>query len=309
MGLLQDIQADAVDSGRPVGDLLRKCKILAARLQYEPLAEWVDHELNGYGDSDALPSYRGPFPADVLGNFLGIGWSQAKGMPIARASVDEEDRDLLFTVKFSQGVAHFESLLASGSGEGGSFSVPWTGDAVAKYQSSLVEGPMSLTSARIVMSRAQITEFIDQIRNRVLTFALEIEGENPDAGESPPGADPPPVASAKIEQLYITNVLGGQNVVASGSDNIISDFEQVTQGDWGALDKALEAFGVTPAEREDLLAAIGDDGELAGDDPGPAVQRWLGAMSAAGARGTTKLAPGVTSSMIATVVMQHLGLA
>ena len=115
----------------------------------------------------------------------------------------------------------------------------------------------------------------------------------------------PPRSSSSTSPTF----LAGQNVVASGSDNIISDFEQVAQGDWGALDKALEAFGVTPAEREELLAAIGDDGELAGDDPGPAVQRWLGAMSAAGARGTTKLAPGVTSSMIATVVMQHLGLA
>lgn len=55
MSLLRDIQQAAVDSSIPLSDLLRKCTLLAARLQNDELRSWVARELNGYESADELP--------------------------------------------------------------------------------------------------------------------------------------------------------------------------------------------------------------------------------------------------------------
>jgi hypothetical protein len=55
MTLLRDIQEAALDSKVNLADLLRKCKVLAARLKHEEFATWVDWELNGYPERKMLP--------------------------------------------------------------------------------------------------------------------------------------------------------------------------------------------------------------------------------------------------------------
>ena len=54
MSLLREIQNDAVNSKVKVSDLLRKCKILAARLGNDDFKIWIDSELcNGLMKSDS----------------------------------------------------------------------------------------------------------------------------------------------------------------------------------------------------------------------------------------------------------------
>ena len=48
MTLLREIQADAVDTNVDISVLLRKCKVLAARLGNKEFNLWVERELNGY---------------------------------------------------------------------------------------------------------------------------------------------------------------------------------------------------------------------------------------------------------------------
>ncbi len=52
MSLLREIQNAAVDETVSLAVLLRKCKILAARLGNIEFKTWVDKELNGY-DNDS----------------------------------------------------------------------------------------------------------------------------------------------------------------------------------------------------------------------------------------------------------------
>ena len=49
MSLLQDIQNAAVDANVPISTLLRKCAVLAARLNNDKLRAWVAKELNCLG--------------------------------------------------------------------------------------------------------------------------------------------------------------------------------------------------------------------------------------------------------------------
>ena len=48
MSLLREIQEAAIDGSIDLPTLLRKCKVLAARLGNDDFTDWVDAELNGY---------------------------------------------------------------------------------------------------------------------------------------------------------------------------------------------------------------------------------------------------------------------
>ena len=63
MSLLKEIQDLAVEPSVELSTLLRKCKILAARLGNPEFKVWVEFELNGYPDELTIPSYR-VFPTD-----------------------------------------------------------------------------------------------------------------------------------------------------------------------------------------------------------------------------------------------------
>jgi hypothetical protein len=58
MSLLREIQEAAIDAKLPLATLLRKCKVLGARLGNGEFKEWVENELNGYTSTDDLPEYR-----------------------------------------------------------------------------------------------------------------------------------------------------------------------------------------------------------------------------------------------------------
>src|SRR5262245_2671310 len=89
--LLREIQAASTDPSVDTSNLLRKCKILAARLGHDELATWVRHELEGYPDQKSVPAYR-RLKVTAVGHFdRGFG-STAENAPIPVLSLPKEVR-------------------------------------------------------------------------------------------------------------------------------------------------------------------------------------------------------------------------
>lgn len=57
-GLVEEIQALALDSTVNIADLLRRVKLAAVKLNLQDTIEWVDSELKGYDSEDNVPDYR-----------------------------------------------------------------------------------------------------------------------------------------------------------------------------------------------------------------------------------------------------------
>src|SRR5437016_6201494 len=109
MSLLHEIQDGATEDTVSLGSLLRKTKLLAARLGVKEIGEWAEHELSGYSINDELPPYRGPFDAIVLGHGTD-GWRECMDFPIPPMALSEQVREgFLFKLSFSQGVTELES--------------------------------------------------------------------------------------------------------------------------------------------------------------------------------------------------------
>ena len=304
MTLVREIQVGATDNATPLSDLLRKAKILAVRLGNRRLEEWVDRELNGYSTSDPLPPYRRAGPNRVLGHFAGPFGSGLQNGEIPSAIVDSDDRQNLFHHRFLEGVAHYEAILADRS-EDGQLLVYWPGNALLKYANRIYEG-LTTMSAMQQLSPATIAGLLDGVRNRLLELALEVERENPDAGEAPIGSEPvPPAQLDRIVQNVL--VYGGQNTIAAGQ--VTQHVQQITTGSaWEEIRRDLEGVGVPADDVAQLRDALESDGEAtAAGELGPATQGWIGRIAGRVAAGALELAQGVSVEVLTQVILRALG--
>jgi hypothetical protein len=157
-----------------------------------------------------------------------------------------------------------------------------------------------MTADRVV-SVSVVTGILDTIRTRVLTFALEIEEEAPEAGETGPGT----VSKERLTQIFNTFIYGDQATVAAAGRDVVQHAAQLPSA-WTALRTELEALGVEHADLEELEEAIRADGsETAG--LGTETQGWLGRMTARMAAGATHIGTGATAEVLGGILLRHLG--
>jgi hypothetical protein len=210
MTLLQAIQAAATDSSVDLGDLLRKCKILAAKLRHADFALWVTRELNGYEDEANVPTYRHVTTLS-RGNFGGPTGPRLENVQIPIHLLDADLRALATTISFTQSVSALAEMLRNAEQD---LSAPWPSDAISHCQRHvrMFDNGMLLQHAWLVIPRASVRAVVDTVKTRVLDFALAIEQDAPDAGELPPGAEAP-LASERIQFIFETTIQNGQAVI------------------------------------------------------------------------------------------------
>ena len=214
MSLLRDIQDSAVDSQVPLTSLLRKCKILAVRLGSDEFKKWIDAELNGYSSKDAVPQYR-VLRVNSKGHFSGPFQSSMRNADIPLSCIPEKFRENLRTSYLMESIAALESLVENTNG--GLAQEPWNPDLVAYVGQNIYEG-MNCVQAWKVIPINSVVSAIDSVRTRILNFVLEIETENPDAGEASVNSNPVP--KDKVMQIFNTYITGNVGNVATGSTNV-----------------------------------------------------------------------------------------
>lgn len=306
MNLLADIQTAAVDPNHSVGDLLRKCQILAFRLKHEPFKTWVASELNGYTKEDDLPPYRASMRGEIKAHLSGPYGRSGSNVSVPISLFPKDVRDQVTRFDFYQGVAILESMVAQAKEIGQpSIHSPFPVEIYARLEIWQDYQTMKMWLEVPISSVAGV---LDQVRSRALTFALEIEEENPAAGE-PKGAQghgEPPVPLARTDAIFNTVIFGG--VVAIGPNASVNI--EVVPGDLDSLMRYLEAHGIEKGDREELAEAIKSDAAEAGPKQGPGkrVSAWLGKVSLKMAASGGRIGEGTAATVIATAVARFLGL-
>lgn len=213
MSLLSQIQNAAIDSSIGLPTLLRKCTLLASRLESEELKVWINCELSGYSNNDELPEYR-KLKVNSKGHFSGAFGSGLRNADIPLSSVPEQLRESLGSHHLKESVAALEALAQSSSSN---LQVPWNPDLVAYLGENIYQN-MNCMQAWKVISTASIIAMVDTVRTRVLNFSLEIEAQNPSAGESALNSNPVP--TEKVHQIFNTYITGTVQNLTSGSSNV-----------------------------------------------------------------------------------------
>jgi len=300
MSLIEQIQQAAVDSDSDLGQVLRLCKILAARLDSRPLEEWLSWESNGYPKEADLPNYR-VFPLILKGHFTGAFGSALRFAPIPAASIPKAIRESVTRFHCRQSVSAIADIIKP---RPGSLRAPLQN--MAPYLGTSVYSDMNCLDVWGEFSDSQLVEVLNSVRNRVLDFVLALWKEHPNAGE--PVASDKKIKSDQVSQIFHTTVYGGAaNVVGAGHHSTLTF--SIQSGDFRALEQTLREKGVEPADLAALQQAINDDPKpVDASKFGPRVANWIGNMLGKAASGMWGMTVETGGALLTSALAKYYGL-
>jgi hypothetical protein len=305
MSLLHEIQEAALDSKVDISDLLRKCLVLAIRLENKDFQKWVDQELDGYADGADLPEYR-VLKANSYGHFTN-GYCQLQNYIIPSRTIPEEIREVATTVYLGNAISALDYMVKHA--KEGSLQFAWPGDIIA-FISNKVYVDYSCIAAYNHISVSSIAAIIDTVRTRVLEFVLEIKKEAPNAGDALTG--PQPIAPERVRQIFYTIVMGNVGNLASGGSGISqSSYQEIRQGDLESLKEYLLGLGIgiQPVDIQELENALVDDEERCLQETiGDRTKKWIEKIAGNASEGIGGVGIGVAADLIAKGIAMYLGL-
>ena len=306
MSLLREITDAAVDANVEISTLLRKCKVLAARLGNKDFDSWVEHELNGYNSPDEVPSYRILERVQSHGNFVGMFQSSASDIPIPPSLIPKEYRDFLTKSYFMDAISYYSNLLGH-TDKKGTFAENWPADYLRIFGSKIYKN-MNCFSAWKVIPEGSVASLLDNVRNRVLSFTLNIEAEAPDAGETEPKVQP--IANERVTQIFNNYIQGDVTNLATGSQPTI-EVTQVTiiKSDLSTLKNYLSTIGLDEKDIAELAEAIdADETSRNQNDLGSRVKSWLGKMVSKAGTSSWNVTTTVATQLLIKALSQYYGL-
>lgn len=299
MSLLQEIQAAAVEADSDLGTILRKCKLLAARLGSKQLEDWLLWESNGYPDEVEVPDYR-IWPLQVWGQFSSVRY--IRKAPVPTAALPEKARDHYRRYKCQLSVAAVENALCE-SDDG---MIHVSTDDLALMLGDVFAHENCIQSWA-EFGTQNLVELLNSVRNRVLDFALAVWKEYPEAGEAN-SSNPAQVSPAAISQIFNTTVYGGSaNLVGNVTESTVTF--NVERGDFDTLREVLVANDVAEEDIEELSQALqAEDAPTEAGKYGPRVSAWISKMMRKAADGSWKIGLGAAGTLVAQLIAKFYGL-
>ena len=230
--------------GVPISDILRKAKILASQLNNKDLRRWIDAELKGYDNADDLPDYR-KLNSPNLGTFAGPFGSGVKNVLIPVTLLPDAIRKFVTDpMEITHGVKEIEASATSGA----KLRIPWPPEVVmlAREHVPMQDGAV-LAEAWKPYTKSQMDGILEQVRNRLLDFLLELQQIDPEVLESDDAIRSFP--GDKVQNLFQTFIHGGHNIVATGTEFTQKATQNVASGDTQALIDHLRNIGLDETTR------------------------------------------------------------
>lgn len=304
MTLLEDIQNSAIEAKSDLAELLRKCKLLAARLGSKPLEVWLLWESNGYPKEWPVPEYR-IWPLQVFGHFAGPFGSGIRNAPIPMdmlSFVSDKQKESYRRYQCRDSIAAIEALLRDS--KKGKVGVT-TGNLAIAIGTKLYE-TQNCVQTWAEFGTGQLVEVLNSVRNRILDFALAVGKESPSAGEIV--AESEKIAQARVNQIFNFTIHGGSpNIVGTTTDSSVS-FNIGTK-DFTSLEKFLLEKGADPTDIAELKEAVASDPvPTTPGSFGTKVASWMGRMVAKAASGGWQIGAGAAGKLLADAITRYYGL-
>ncbi len=246
-GLVEEIQAQAIDRKSSVSDLLRKVKLAAVKLNLDEAVEWGERELTGYTKAEDVPDYR---------IIRGSMFSHPRFHGQMAISGDPETVIKLSTQRLFEPIASLESLLDQES----------NGTLMIKLDEWITHRINQLNGGShhpiyIHFTRSVIVTIIDRVRNMVLDWAVGLERQGI-MGEGLSFSVAEKEKAASVGQtITIGTLYGGMNNASVTGDNNTTTVSaensvQVDNSIFTDLSSAIESNVTDAADKEIMLALV-----------------------------------------------------
>jgi hypothetical protein len=293
VSLLDDIRDEALDSTVSLSSVLRKCLVLAAKLKYDPLRDWVSLELNGYKKRGDLPDYRKAH-GDIKINYIS-GLYRNSGQQLPYIEELKNMRDKMEEIHIMQSVDELEAMKDQDS-----LHMPLGPDLVALINHYVDDPYVQVYGAYVPVPGSLLSGVLSTVRTRILQFVLEIEDAFPEGDINK--VSMPKAAREAAEKAFQQVIYNHGTIAMDGAvANVINVDQRVVVGDLNSLHAFLEAEGFDPQDFPALDEALvePDAIEEAAEGNGP-VAKW----SAEAAKKVAKSAGNVVTQTITQVAIK-----
>jgi hypothetical protein len=148
-----------------------------------------------------------------------------------------------------QPIGAYTSLIAGGNRSDAQEN--WPPELVAHFGGNIYQDMNCMTAWKIIPYGA-IAALVDTIKTRVLSFCLEIEAVDPDAGESPLNTSS--ISQDRISQVFNTYISGTVQNVATGGSQFSQQATTTSGPSEEVFRQLLEA--ITSMRQEDSNAPV-----------------------------------------------------
>lgn len=302
MGLLAEIQNDAVNDTTPVATLLRKVMVLASNLDSGVLEDWVKLEMNGYPVDVEVPEYR-----RIKMNFKVSGANIAykiTGMPIAtRLVASATGVEDIHIFRCRQAIA---TIVPVDVNTANPMTVSMNNYSHMLY-GKVIEESYDIHNFWGEFSASQVHGIIDAVRNRVLEFVLALKKKYPDAGEVDGMTTKEPAVGSTVNHIFNTTINGNAGVVGNANHSSVNF--TVNHGNLQDLRHQLTAHGLEAADVAELEVALADEPKVGEDKKfGPKVAGWLGKMAGKAASGVWGAGLEAGTAILQRALLGYYGL-
>lgn len=294
MSLLEEIIAGASGDQMPTSTLLRKCMVLAAKLDSKPAEDWVEWELNGYPEAVPVPDYR-HLPMLIKVDLVDIA-KRANGWVVPPEFLDENGKRFM-EHHYRVSIGEIEDYLAKGEA-----TLHFQVGNLVGYLMAQKFTEMDIVSAWCEVSAGRVKHITESVRTRILKFALDLEKAFPEAAKEDHAM---PQKSERVNQIFNTTIYGPANVVGTATNSSVS--VSVKTRDFSSLANALRDSGVSDLDIAELHNAVKGESPSSDGNVGPKVAAWIGKMVSKAADGSWTVGTGAAGSLLADIISKYYG--
>lgn len=297
MKLLSEIVDILTNNSDSLTAALLKTKVLAYKLNNKKLLNWVNNELNGYPSGSALPDYR-IIPTSVVGSFSN-GFQRATNAPIPIYHLDKKLQDVLSYTHMTSSVSNLEHMVSQDGDNLGQTLPPEFCGYISRnfpYDGFFVE------FAKKSIAKGHIVNILAQIRSKLLEFILELEKETKEE-------DMQNISDKAVDKILSTTIIGDNNVVVSGDNNIQTVNISIKKGDIESFTKFLEKYNVEKNDIQEIINIFKDEKpNYENKELGPKAKSWLSKMLSKSIQGAWDISVNIAANLLTGAINNFYGL-
>lgn len=302
MKLIDELIAGLSAEKPNLTDALMKTKVLLHRLGRKDLAEWVNHELNGYADGTPVPEYR--VIHAMLKGVITNGVYRYNSHPLPTLHLDKDIRKRYENLEMRESISVLEGLAASDTGN---LHRPIPIE-FNMFFDEVITGGYHVEKSWCEIGFGQIGQILTQVRSRLLDFVLELSekvgGDMTDDEFKRIGQSP------ETASMFNHAIFGDNVTIQVGNYSTQTVTNQITRGDFETLESYLLQHHVPPVDADRLQSAIKADEKTKDVKEkrfGSKVRDWMKEMLAKAVDGSWQIELGIASNLLTEALKTYYG--
>ena len=297
--MIKELIDELVEGEKDFVSSLRKAKLIASELKIVEMKNWLKGELEGYRMETSIPDYRKLF-VQSLGTFSGPFGSGTKNIVLPTMGLPEVLRKFAEMYEVHESISELKELV---NNQEGKLTRKWPAEVIIGAREYIqMSGGQVLVDAEQMISRSMLAGIIENSKNKLLDFLLELKEEKIETSNNVTAKD-----SVKARNMFNVNIYGSNNIVASG-ENITQKDIEVKQNDIDSLTKYLKQFGISPKDIVDLDKAIDEDKAKTNKKFGEKISVWLGKMLSKISEGVVTASIQAGPALIVDGIKKYIGI-